>query len=190
MHSKEPKAGRPKVAALDACHFERDKTGRWLREGDDQNVVGRAAMAHLHVASVHPFRDGNGRVPEAQGGSYQPDRDASGWVAFCVEAHLVQPRRRLAQLEAAVARWGHLESLVAEPGRPERLVIALEQSLIGGTERGSYGKEAVVSRATASADFRRLLDAGLVEQRGRGKSTGYRASEELRSRVSRALESD
>jgi Fic family protein len=187
MNSKEPKAGRPKVAALldagglamdhvgvmaqnpgfsweervildldfDACHFHRDKSpGRWLREGDDQNVVVRAAMAHLHVASVHPFRDGNGRV------------------------------------KAAAARWGHLESLVAERGRPERLVIALEQSLIGRTERGSYGKEAGVSLATTSADFRRLLEGGLVDQWGRGKSTGYRASEELRSRVSRALESD
>ncbi|HSS05002.1 MAG TPA: Fic family protein [Solirubrobacterales bacterium] len=199
---------------------------RWLREDDDdQNVVVRAAMAHLHVVSVHPFRDGNGRVarivqslvlareglisPEfssieeylgrntsayyaalkqAQGGSYQPGRDTSGWVAFCVDAHLAQARQRLEQIKAAATRWGCLESLVAERGWPERLVIALDQSLTGGTERGTYGKEAAVSRATASADFRRLLDAGLVDQRGRGKNISYRASGELRSRVSQALE--
>lgn len=198
---------------------------RWLREDDDdRNVVVRAAMAHLHVVSVHPFRDGNGRVsriaqslvlareglisPEfssieeylgrhtsayyaalkqAQGGGYQPGRDASGWVAFCIEAHLAQARQRLGQVKAAATRWDCLESLVAERGWPERLVIALEQSLIGGTERGTYGKEAEVSRATASADFRRLLDAGLVDQRGRGKNISYRASAELRSRVSQAL---
>jgi Fic family protein len=192
---------------------------RWLREdGEDQNVVVQAAMAHLHVVSVHPFRDGNGRVsrivqslvlareglisPEfssieeylgrntsayyaalkqAQGGTYLPDRDTSGWVAFCVEAHLAQARQRLEQIKAAATRWGQLESLVAERGWPERLVIALEQSLTGGTGRGTYGKEAEVSRATASADFRRLMDAGLVDQRGRGKNTSYRASEELRS---------
>lgn len=36
---------------------------RWLDRGDlDAHVVVRAAMAHLHVVSVHPFRDGNGRV--------------------------------------------------------------------------------------------------------------------------------
>jgi Fic family protein len=200
---------------------------RWLREDDDQNVVVRAAMAHLQVVSVHPFRDGNGRIsriaqslvlareglisPEfssieeylgrntsayyaalkqAQGGSYQPGRDTSGWVAFCVDAHLAQARQRLEQIKAAATRWDHLESLVAERDWPERLVIALEQSLIGGTERGTYGKEAEVSRATASADFRRLLDAGLVDQRGRGKNISYRASEELRSRVSQALEGD
>jgi Fic family protein len=35
----------------------------WLAHGDlDAHVVVRAAMAHLHVVSVHPFRDGNGRV--------------------------------------------------------------------------------------------------------------------------------
>jgi Fic family protein len=199
---------------------------RWLREeGGDQNVVVGAAMAHLHVVSVHPFRDGNGRVarivqslvlareglisPEfssieeylgrntsayyaalkqAQGGSYQPGRDTSGWVAFCVDAHLAQARQRLEQIKAAATRWDCLESLIVQRGWPERLVIALEQSLTGGTERGTYGKEAEVSRATASADFRRLLDAGLVDQRGRGRNISYRASEMLSSRVSQALE--
>lgn len=189
----------------------------WLADGDlDADVVVRAAMAHLHVISVHPFRDGNGRVsrivqslvlareglssPEffsieeylgahtqeyyaalrqAQAGSYQPQRDASGWVAFCVEAHLVQARQRLAQIELAAERWRFLEELVAERKWPERLVIALEQSLVGGTERGKYGGEADVSPATASADFRRLLDAGLVDQRGRGRNIRYTASAAL-----------
>src|SRR5512146_361656 len=35
----------------------------WLEAGEgDADVVVRAAMAHLNVVSVHPFRDGNGRV--------------------------------------------------------------------------------------------------------------------------------
>src|SRR4029077_8528736 len=35
----------------------------WLAKGDlGAHVVVRAAMAHLHVVSVHPFRDGNGRI--------------------------------------------------------------------------------------------------------------------------------
>lgn len=35
----------------------------WLEDGDiDAHVAVRAAMAHLHVVSVHPFSDGNGRV--------------------------------------------------------------------------------------------------------------------------------
>ncbi len=197
----------------------------WLENGDlDAHVVVRAAMAHLHVVSVHPFRDGNGRIArivqslvlareglvtpelasieeylgahtrayyaalqEAQGGRYQPERDASRWVAFCVEAHLAQARQRLAQIEEAGARWTFLEELVERRGWPERLVIALEQTLVGGSGRTSYGGEAEVSPATASADFRRLLDAGLVEQRGRGRNIRYHASESLRADVEATL---
>lgn len=196
----------------------------WLEDGDlDVHAVVRAAMAHLHVVSIHPFRDGNGRVsrivqslalareglvsPEfgsieeylgqhtpayysaligAQGGSYQPGRDASGWVRFCVQAHLDQARRRLGQIEEAGARWSFLEGLVEARSWPDRFVIALEQSLIGGSDRTSYGEEAGVSPATASADLRRLLDADLIKQRGRGRTTRYHASDQLRNDISRA----
>lgn len=190
----------------------------WLGRSDPGlHVVVRAAMAHLHVASVHPFRDGNGRIsrivqslvlardgllaPElgsieeylgshtpayyaalqdAQGGSYQPDRDAGGWVEFCVDAHLEQAQRRIDQLAAAAVRWDYLEGLVAKRGWPERLVIALEQSLFYAADRRSYSGEAEVSPATASADFRRLIDAGLVTQQGKGRATRYLATDELR----------
>jgi Fic family protein len=196
----------------------------WLEKGDgDIDVVVRAAMAHLHVASVHPFRDGNGRIarivqslvlaregmisPEfssieeylgkktpayyaalrnTQGGSYQPDRDASDWVQFCVEAHIDQAQHRLEQIREAGVRWEHLEREIEERRWPERFAIALEQSLIGGTDRARYAKEAGVSPATVSADLRRLLDSGLVEQRGRGPSTRYWASERLRSQIASA----
>jgi Fic family protein len=200
----------------------------WLQEGDlDAHVVVRAAMAHLHLVSIHPFRDGNGRISrivqslvlardgllsaefgsieeylgentlayyaalqEAHGERYQADRDVSGWVAFCVEAHLAQARRRLAQIETARARWSFLEDLAQRRGWPDRLVIALEQSLVGGSNRALYGREAEVSPATASADFRRLLDAGLVVQRGQGRTTRYHADEELRKAIDAHVLSD
>lgn len=193
----------------------------WLSADDlDSNVFVKAAMAHLNVISVHPFRDGNGRVAriiqslvlarggiaspeffsieeylgghtqqyyaalrEAQGGSYQPQRDASQWVSFCLDAHRSQARRRLAQVGEAAHRWQRLEDLARSRGWPERVVIALEQSLLGGTDRAKYAEEAEVSPATASADFRRLLDAGLVAQRGRARSTAYVATGELRALV-------
>jgi len=198
----------------------------WLEQQDiDSHVVVRAAMAHLHVVSVHPFRDGNGRIarivqslvlaregllaPEfasiedylaahtseyydvlqgVQGGRYQPERDAAAWVSFCVEAHIEQARRRLEQIEQAGARWSHLEQLVEKRGWPDRLVIALEQSLVGGTDRTRYGDEADVSPASATSDLRRLLDAGLIVQRGRGRSTRYHASDDLSAGVATAIE--
>jgi Fic family protein len=194
---------------------------RWLERGDRHaHVAVRAAMAHLHVVSVHPFRDGNGRVsrivqslvlarggllaPEfvsieeylgrnteayyavlrkVQGGAYQPGRDASAWIEFCVQAHVEQARRRLDQLAEAGARWAALEELVEQRGWPDRLVIALEQSLFGGVERSTYVAEADVAAPTASIDLRRLVDADLVVQQGRGPATRYVASDELRSKV-------
>ena len=196
----------------------------WLASGDAHAPVAiRAAMAHLHLVSIHPFRDGNGRLSrilqslvlardgvlapelgsieeflarntlryydilrEVQGGSYQPDRNASAWIEFCIEAHLTQARERLDTLHRAGQRWATIEALVGERGWPDRLAIALEQSLFDGADRAAYSTEASVSPATASADFRRIHDAGLVERRGRGRSTRYVATDELRARVSEA----
>jgi Fic family protein len=198
----------------------------WLRTGDlDTHLAVRAAMAHLHIVSVHPFQDGNGRISrivqslvlalggllapefvsieeylgehtdayhptlrEVQGGSYQPQRDATPFIRLCVDAHLAQARRRLLQLDQAAARWSYLERLVEERRWPDRLVIALEQSLFDGTDRAKYSTEAGVSSPTASNDLRRLLDAGLITQQGRGPTTRYVASERLADHVRRQHE--
>jgi hypothetical protein len=197
----------------------------WLQTGDlDDHVAVRAAMAHLHVVTVHPFADGNGRIsrivqslvlaragllaPEfssieehlgrhtgdyyrvlqqVQGGSYQPNRDATPWIRFCITAHLEQARARLDQIAAAAARWAALEELVDSRGWPDRLVIALEQSLFDGAERAGYAAEADVSLATATTDLRRLLDAGLIDQQGRTRSTKYLASQTLRKHLQSQL---
>jgi Fic family protein len=189
----------------------------WLDHGDpDVHLIVRAAMTHLHLVSVHPFRDGNGRIsrivqslvlarggllaPEfvsieeylgsntsayyatlqaVQGGSFQPERDATPFVRLCVEAHIAQAHRRRRQLAEAGARWAYLEKLVDQRDWPDRLVIALEQSLFQGTDRAVYIAEADVSAPTASSDLRRLLDAGLISQLGRGPTTRYVASEHL-----------
>lgn len=68
----------------------------------------------------------------------------------------------------------YTELAIGLPPLPYRRIYVYTANHLGrlpssGTERTTYGKEAEVSRATASADFRRLLDAGLVDQRGREK---------------------
>jgi Fic family protein len=94
--------------------------------------------------------------------------------------HVEQARRRLEQIAEAGARWSILEGLVARRGWPDRLVIALEQSVFQGVDRASYAAEADVSAPTASNDSRRLVDGGLVARRGKGRTTRYVASDELR----------
>ena len=103
-------------------------------------------------------------------------------VRFCVEAQ--QARRRLDQLAEAGARWSAPKALVAGRGWPDRLVIALEQSVFTGVDRASYIAEAPVSAPTASNDLRSLLDAGLVIQHGKD-ATRYVTSEGLRADLQR-----
>jgi DNA-binding transcriptional ArsR family regulator len=117
-----------------------------------------------------------------------PERDAAPWVRFCVQAHVEQARHRLEQIAEAGTRWSFLEALVEGRNWPDRLVIALEQSLFQGVDRALYTAEADVSPPTASNDFRRLLDAGLVVQRGKGRTTRYVASESLRSELRRHVD--
>ncbi len=194
----------------------------WLAEGDrNAHVVVRAAMAHLHVAAVHPFRDGNGRVarivqslvlardgflaPEfasieqhlgehtteyyrvlrrVNGPVYRPEADAAPWIELCVTAHLDQARRRLAEIDAAETRWTALDRLVRERRWPARIAVALEQVLDGSTDRAGYAAAADIALVTATQDLRRLLDSGLVEQHGAGRSVRYVASDALRTAAS------
>ncbi|MGH2905716.1 MAG: Fic family protein [Solirubrobacterales bacterium] len=192
----------------------------WLATPAETHFIVTAAMTHLHLASIHPFEDGNGRtarilqslvlaeagdvspefgsieefiaenvveyyavLAEVQKGQYSPQLDATPWIEFCIDAHLEQARRRVKQVEDAVRRWAAIETLLAERGWPERFAIAIEQALIGSSDRGRYSAEADIALPTASGDFRRLLDAGLVEQRGRGRNIKYVASKALRAAI-------
>jgi Fic family protein len=117
---------------------------------------------------------------QVQGGRYLPDRDATPWVRFCVAAHIEQARIRLDQVAQAGKRWAALEEITESRGWPDRLVIAMEQSLFDDIERAGYAAEADISPATATADLRRLVDAGMVVQSGRTRNTRYVASAQLR----------
>lgn len=186
-----------------------DEVVEWLATGDlEVDVVVRAAMAHLHVTSVHPFRDGNGRVSRIVQSLVLAREGPAAPEFFSIEEYLGNHTQEYyaALREAQGGAISHtatradgspsaLPPTSPRPGSAWRRSkrrpsdgplwkswskIALEQSLVGGTDRGKYGKEADVSPATASADFRRLLDAGLVERRGRGRNINYLASERLR----------
>jgi Fic family protein len=141
-------------------------------------VLGQEGILGPDLASIEEYLGRNTRsyyeiLRKVQAGSYQPQRDASAWVDFCVRAHAHQARRRLDQLAAAGRRWSALEELIERRGWPDRLVIALEQALFGRVDRGSYGREAGISDATASNDLRRLVDAGLLDGQGLGRNAHY-----------------
>ena len=160
-------------------------------------------MAHLNLVSIHPFRDGNGRVArivqslvlakegllrpelvsiepylgrhtreyyaaleEVQGPSFDPARDASAWVEFCIEAHVFEATERRRWLEIANARHSFCERLAREHGYPERFVLALDQGAarLADNQRRlpARGRRGEPDRGTgpAATPARRLARAG------------------------------
>ena len=204
-----------------------DEVARWLESGDvSRHPVVRAAMAHLDLVSIHPFRDGNGRVarvvqslvlaregllrPEfvsiepylgrhtreyysvleaVQGPAYDPRRDASAWVEFCIEAHVFEAAERRRWLEVAFARHDFCEELVAGQGFPDRFVIALDHALLGWpVTNADYRREAGIASPTAVQDLQRLRRDGWLVQEGGGRSVRYVAGRKLQESWSASRE--
>lgn len=199
---------------------------RWLGSGDQtRHPVVRAAMAHLNMVSIHPFRDGNGRLArvvqslvlakegllrpelvsiepylgrhtreyyavleEVQGLAFDPHRDASAWVEFCIEAHVFEATERRRWLEIAYARHDFCERVAREEHYPDRIVIALDQALLGlPVMNADFRREADIAGPTATQDLQRLRRDGWLDQEGGGRSIRYVASKKLRERWSASL---
>ncbi|HEX7263999.1 MAG TPA: Fic family protein [Candidatus Dormibacteraeota bacterium] len=197
----------------------------WLETGDlSRHPVVRAAMAHLNLVSIHPFRDGNGRVArviqslvlakegllrpelvsiepylgrhtreyysileEVQGPAFDPHRDASAWVEFCIEAHVLEATERRHWLEQAHARHDFCAHVTREAGYPERFVIALDQALLGlPITNADYRRQADIASPTAVQDLQRLRHDGWLDQEGGGRSIRYMAGVKLKERWSAA----
>ena len=200
-----------------------NQVATWLGKGDlSRHPVVRAAMAHLNLVSIHPFRDGNGRVArvvqslvlarerllrpelvsiepylgrhtreyyavleEVQGPAFDPRRDASAWVEFCIEAHVSEATERRRWLETAYARHDFCGQLAQKQGYAERFVIALDQALLGlPVTNADYRSEAGIAGPTATQDLQRLRSDGWLDQHGGGRSIRYVAARKLQERWS------
>ncbi len=182
----------------------------------DLPVLVRAAMAHLNLVMIHPFKDGNGRMArclqtllltgggllpapefvsieeylgrnehdyyrvlaEVGGGSWQPGRNTSPWIRFCLTAHyrqawVVERRARLAAQE-----WMKAEELVDAAGLPSRCVEPLSFALAGRILRNATYRQLVpdISYNLASRDLNGLVKAGLLTPEGENRGRRYSAS--------------
>ncbi len=191
----------------------------------------RGAMAHLNLAMIHPFRDGNGRmsrclqtlvlardrilapewcsIEEYLGvntqdyyavlgkvgqGAWNPQNDARPWVRFCLQAHYIQAMSVLRRVRESEKIWTDLEALMAQKGKlPPRSIQALFDATLGLRVRNSSYRSILkrfeneeVSNQVATSDLRAIVDAGLLEQRGKKRGTFYVAGPpliEIRERV-------
>lgn len=200
-----------------------DELVEQLEEPADCPPMVRGAMAHLNLAMIHPFRDGNGRMarclqtlmlareqilsPEWMSieeflgvntqpyydiladvgqGSWHPDRDARPWVRFCLRAHFIQAVSVLRRARESEEIWAAVDELRASKGLPERSTGSLFEATIGLRIRNaSYRRDVElvegeeITNQVATNDLRKLVEAGLVIQRGSKRGTHYVASDEL-----------
>lgn len=187
----------------------------WLNHGDlEQPPLVRAAMAHLNLVCIHPWRDGNGRaarclhtlvlarngelapefssieqwlgdqihtvryyaaLQEAQGGSFQPHRDAAPWLRFALTAHHQQAQSVQARLAYTERLWRDLADLAEQRGLPDRVVSALYAAAVGELRRTTYQSDENLTRDQAIRDVQALARAGLVRAQGNASTRVYLA---------------
>ncbi len=117
------------------------------------------------------------------GSSWQPKTSALAWVRFCLRAHLEQAQTVLERARDARKLGTRIAELVAGAGLPDRTEMALLEAaqhrpITNAGYRQQLDGEGV-SGPLAAADFRRMVDLGLLELRGRGRGSYYVAGRNL-----------
>jgi Fic family protein len=230
---------RPGRWRAGAIYVRKEETGEIVYEGPDIDRVPslmeelaaylndpcgehlvQAGVAHLNLAMIHPFRDGNGCMArclqslvlargrvlapvfmsieeylgrntqtyynvlaEVGQGSWHPENNARPWLRFILTAHLRQARTMLARIRDSERLWVDLEKLAEQNRLQERVLPLLFDAAIGmrvrnATYRASMkeaGEEAVTEQ-TASRDFQRLTEAGLLKPNGERRGRYYTAT--------------
>jgi Fic family protein len=203
----------------------------FLRAAHDGPVIVQAAMAHLNLTMIHPFKDGNGRMARAlqtlvlarEGilhpifssieewlgrntpdyyavladvgqGIWNPERDASPWIRFCLKAHYQQAATLIRRNEEYARLYERITALVNQESLPDRMVIPLFDAAVGWQiTNARYRTDAEVGEFAASRDLRKLCEVGFLDPIGEKRGRVYRATKELATvrdstRINRPLE--
>lgn len=203
----------------------------YLKHGTNDPVIVRAAMVHLNLTMIHPFKDGNGRVARALQtltiardgilhpvfssieewlgdntqeyydvlaatgqGKWNPQRDALGWVRFCIKAHYQAAAKFLRRIEEASKLYDGIMKVIAREKLPDRTWFALFDAALGIRVINSrYRNDAEITDYTASRDLKRLSECSLLVPHGEKRARTYSAAKpivDLRkaTRIARPLE--
>jgi Fic family protein len=196
----------------------------------DVNVqpIIRAAMAHLNLTMIHPFRDGNGRMARALQtlviardgllhpvfssieewlgantsdyydilavvgqGQWNPHRDASPWLRFCLKAHYQQAATLIRRNEEYEKLFEGIQAIIEREKLPDRVAMPLFDAALGLRLTNSrYRTETELTEFGASRDLKRLSEAGLLDPKGERRGRIYFAAKplvDLRNSVRRRM---
>lgn len=195
--------------------------------GNHDTMV-RAAMAHLNLTIIHPFRDGNGRMARALQtlviardgllhpvfssieewlgantsdyydilavvgqGQWNPHRDASPWLRFCLKAHYQQAATLIRRNEEYEKLFEGIQAIIEREKLPDRVAMPLFDAALGLRLTNSrYRTETELTEFGASRDLKRLSEAGLLDPKGERRGRIYFAAKplvDLRNSVRRRM---
>ena len=121
-------------------------------------------------------------LQEVGAGKWQPARDATQWIRFCLTAHFRQATTLLRRMKEYDRLWGELELETGRRGLPNRVLFALSDAAVGLEVTASmYKPVAEVSGQVASRDLKILVDEGLLVPKGERRGRSYTASPALKA---------
>jgi Fic family protein len=126
-------------------------------------------------------------LAEVGQGRWNPSRDASPWVKFCLRAHY-QQAATLVQRDKAMARvFDEITKLSVIHKVHDRMEMSLVDAAMGFKIRaGRYQEENQVSDVVASRDLRRLCELGLLEPVGEKRGRYYIGAKPLKEIYARS----
>ncbi len=188
-----------------------------IKQSSGTHPVVQAAMAHLNLTMIHPFRDGNGRMARAlqtlvlaRGGTlspvfssieewlganteeyynvlaltgqdrWNPSRDATAWVRFCLKGHYQQAATLIRRNEVYEKLYNGIQDITEPLKLPERVNVPLFNAALGLRVTNSrYRTDTDLSDFAASRDLKRLVDLHLLEAKGERRGRTYLAAPQL-----------
>jgi len=201
----------------------------YLKSDEKEPPIVRAAMAHLNLTMIHPFRDGNGRMARALQtlviardgllhpvfssieewlgantadyydvlaavgqGHWNPQRDTTPWLRFCLRAHYQQAATLIRRNEEYEELYNEIQAIVEREKLPDRSALPLFDAALGLRLTNSrYRAESELTEFGASRDLRRLCEVGLLDPKGERRGRIYFAAKplvDLRNSVRRKMQ--
>lgn len=138
----------------------------------DQDRIITAAMAHLNLVMIHPFRDGNGRMARCVQSLVLARDGVLSPVFMSVEEYLGRNTRSYYDVLAEVGGGSWRPERAARPWVRYMLTAHLRQARTM-LRRINESERVWSADATASRDLRQLVDADLLEPRGQKRGRFY-----------------
>lgn len=119
-------------------------------------------------------------LAEVGAGKWNPDRDATPWVRFCLTAHYRQAITMLRRSREFNRLFDGVDEIIAKMKLPERTFFALADTAQGFRLVNSrYRAVAEVTQNLASRDLAHLCEQGLIVAHGERRGRFYTAGQLL-----------